>query len=247
MKVSGVAPDTTPKTFMNIKNCRTLITGGSKGIGFAIAETMRMMGAKIAITGRDQNLLNKAARTLGVIPIVSDVRNELDCERVVKKTLEELGGLDVLVNNAGVSHYSSVESMQTKHFENVWTTNVVGPMVMTREVIPTFKKQKRGAIVNIGSTAALRGYENASAYVATKFALRGMTQCWQEELRRYNIRIFLVNPSEVQTNFGKKTGPKRLFPNKLYPQDIAHAVVSCLAMENRSFVPEIVIYATNPW
>jgi 3-oxoacyl-[acyl-carrier protein] reductase len=232
---------------MNIKGCRALITGGSKGIGFAIAEAMKKMGANIAITSRNYRSLSEAAKKIDAVPIVSDIRSEAECKRAVIKAVNALGGLDVLINNAAVSHNSPVESLEVKPFHNVWQTNVVGPMVMTREVIPLFKKQQHGTIINIASTAALRGYENATAYVASKFALRGMTQCWQAELRRYNIRVILINPSEVQTNFGKKSKPSRLNPKKLHPEDIAHAVVSCLLMECRGFVPEMTIYATNPW
>jgi 3-oxoacyl-[acyl-carrier protein] reductase len=101
--------------------------------------------------------------------------------------------------------------------------------------------------VNIASTAALRGAPNGTAYYASKFALRGMSECWRAELRRYNIRVFLVNPSEVLTNFYPTAGlPQKVNETKLRPEDIAHVVKSMLEMEDRGFAPEVSIFATNP-
>ena len=161
--------------------------------------------------------------------------------------LKSLGELNVLVNNAGIGYKAPLESVDVELFKDVWSTNVLGAMVMSREVSRVFKKQKYGSIINIASTAALRGYENATAYVASKFALRGMTQCWQAELRRFNIRVILINPSEVQTDFGRKSEVTNIDHKKLIAEDVAHAVASCLTMDDRGFVPEITLYATNPW
>ena len=104
-----------------------------------------------------------------------------------------------------------------------------------------------GDIVNISSTSGLKGDAQATIYAATKFALRGMSQCWQAELRPKNIRVILVNPSYVQTNFGRAEEPAALEPRYLRSADIAHAVVSALAMEARGFIPELTVFATNPW
>ena len=232
---------------MKIKECRALITGGSKGIGFAIAKVLKEGGAKVAITARDPQSLNKSAKQIGVEGIVADVRKEQDCCKAVDFALKSLGELNVLVNNAGIGYKAPLESVDVELFKDVWSTNVLGAMVMSREVSRVFKKQKYGSIINIASTAALRGYENATAYVASKFALRGMTQCWQAELRRFNIRVILINPSEVQTNFGRKSEVTNIDHKKLLAEDVAHAVASCLTMDDRGFVPEITLYATNPW
>jgi len=232
---------------MKIQECRALITGGSKGIGFAIAKVLKEGGAKVAITARDPQSLNKSAKQIGVEGIVADVRKEQDCCKAVGSALKSLGELNVLVNNAGIGYKAPLESVDVELFKDVWSTNVLGAMVMSREVSRVFKKQKYGSIINIASTAALRGYENATAYVASKFALRGMTQCWQAELRRFNIRVILINPSEVQTNFGRKSEVTNIDHRKLLAEDVAHAVASCLTMDDRGFVPEITLYATNPW
>jgi 3-oxoacyl-[acyl-carrier protein] reductase len=118
---------------------------------------------------------------------------------------------------------------------------------MAREAAKHFIKKNRGNIVNIGSTASHRGAPNGTAYYASKFALRGMTECWRQELRKNNIRVFLVNPSEVITSFGAAAGfEQKDNPSKLRPEDIAHAVKSVLEMEDRGFVTELTVFATNP-
>ena len=108
--------------------------------------------------------------------------------------------------------------------------------------------QGGGAIVNVASTAALRGFQGGTAYTASKFALRGMSECWREELRRHDVRVMLINPSEVLTDFAKRAGREQEpHPKKLRPEEIAHAVVTMLEMDDRGFVPELSVFATNPF
>ena len=105
-----------------------------------------------------------------------------------------------------------------------------------------------GNIINISSTAGKKGFAYGTAYAATKFALKGMTECWQAELRKYNVRVMLVNPSEVQTEFSVNAGngEREFNPTKLLSEDIAHAVISALEMEDRGFITELTVFATNP-
>jgi 3-oxoacyl-[acyl-carrier protein] reductase len=118
---------------------------------------------------------------------------------------------------------------------------------MAREAAKIFVKNRRGNIVNISSTASLRGAPNGTAYYGSKFALRGMTECWRAELRKDNIRVFLVNPSEVLTNFYQLAGlPQKANETKLRSEDIAYVVKTMLEMDDRAFAPEISIFATNP-
>ncbi len=119
---------------------------------------------------------------------------------------------------------------------------------MASEAAKLFKKQKSGNIINISSTAGTKGFANGTVYASSKFALRGMTQCWQAELRKYNVRVILVNPSEVTTAFGD--GERRERPevkNKLRSIEIAHTIVSSLEMDDRGFIPEVTVWATNPF
>jgi 3-oxoacyl-[acyl-carrier protein] reductase len=232
---------------MNLKGAVVLITGGSAGLGFSIAQTLATSGARVAITGRDQSRLDEAARTLGAFPIRADVAQEADVERTYREVLAKFGALDVLVNNAGFGVFKNLVDLDRTSFDAVFATNVTGAMLMAREAARHFIPRKRGHIVNIGSTSALHGAAGGTAYYASKFALRGMTECWRAELRKYNIRVMLVNPSEVLTGFAARSGRVQK-PNltKLRAEEIAHAVKAILEMDDRGFTPELSIFATNP-
>jgi 3-oxoacyl-[acyl-carrier protein] reductase len=232
---------------MKLKNAVALITGGSSGIGRAIAQSLAASGARVAITGRDQRRLNEMARELGVHAIHADVANEADVERTYRETLEKFGDLDILVNNAGSGVFKNLVDFERKEFDAVFATNVTGAMLMAREAAKIFVKRQRGNIVNIASTAGLRGAPKGTAYYASKFALRGMTECWRGELRQHNVRVFLVNPSEVVTNFFQTAGlAQKENDTNLRAEDIAYAVKAVLEMEDRGFTPELSIFATNP-
>jgi 3-oxoacyl-[acyl-carrier protein] reductase len=232
---------------MNLKNAVALITGGSSGIGRAIAQIFVASGARVAITGRDERRLTETARELGAHPIHADVALEADVERTYREVLQQFGDLDILVNNAGIGVFKNLVDFDRKEFEDVFATNVTGAMLMAREAAKHFVKRQRGNIVNIASTAALRGAPNGTAYYASKFALRGMTECWRAELRKYNIRVFLVNPSEVVTNFFQTAElPQKANNSKLRGEEIAYIVKATLEMDDRGFTPELSVFATNP-
>lgn len=232
---------------MNLQNSVALVTGGSSGIGRAIAKTLVESGARVAITGRNKDRLTEVAKELGAHPIHADVSVEANVLRTYREVLEQFGDLDILVNNAGIGHFKNLVDFDLQEFESVFATNVTGAMLMAREAAKLFIKRQRGNIVNIASTAGLRGSPNGTAYYASKFALRGMTECWRAELRRYNIRVFLVNPSEVLTEFSARAGlTQKENETKLRGQDIAEVVKGILEMDDRGFVPEVSIFATNP-
>lgn len=232
---------------MQLADAVVLVTGGSSGIGRAIAQAMVGAGAKVAITGRDRHRLDDAARAVGAHAIHADVSREEDAARTMQDVLATFGRLDVLVNNAGVGVFKLLVDMDLASFERVFATNVTGAMLMAREAARHFMTRKAGAIVNIGSTASHRGAPNGTAYYASKFALRGMTECWRAELRKFNVRVMLVNPSEVITNFSAAANiPQTPHPSKLQAEDIAHAVKAALEMADRGFTTELTVFATNP-
>jgi 3-oxoacyl-[acyl-carrier protein] reductase len=232
---------------MNLKNATALVTGGSSGIGQGIAEALIGAGARVAITGRDKARLDAAAKAMGAVAINADVSKEADVQRTMAEVLGQFGHLDILVNNAGVGTFKTLLEMDLAGFERTFATNVTGAMLMAREAAKHFSERNKGNIVNIGSTASHRGAPNGTAYYASKFALRGMTECWRAELRKFNIRVMLVNPSEVVTNFGAAAGfTQKDNPSKLRSADIAHAVRQVLEMDDRGFTTELTVFATNP-
>jgi 3-oxoacyl-[acyl-carrier protein] reductase len=232
---------------MNLNNASVLITGGSAGIGRAIAALLVDAGARVAITGRDERKLNEAAASLGVHSIRADVASEADVTRTYEEFMSAFGHLDVLVNNAGFGTFKTLIDTDRDSFDAVFATNVTGAMLMAREAAKHFITRNRGNIVNICSTASLRGAPRGTTYYGSKFALRGMTECWRAELRQYNVRVFLVNPSEVITDFATSAGfPQKDNPTKLHGEDIAHIVKAMLEMDDRGFTPELSVFATNP-
>lgn len=233
---------------MQINGARALVTGGSEGIGRGIATALREKGARVAITGRDETRLREAAEQLDVMAIPGDVGVEADAVRVVKDFVAEMGGIDLLVNNAGIGGGGPLVELELADFERVFRTNVVGAMLMAREAARHFVAQHSGHLVNISSTSGLSGGKGATAYSGSKFALRGMTECWRAELRPYNVRVMLVNPSEVQTGFFGKLGHEQEpSDRKLRPQEIAAAIVGALEIDDRGFIPELSVFATNPF
>jgi 3-oxoacyl-[acyl-carrier protein] reductase len=232
---------------MNLNNATALVTGGSSGIGYSIAKALIDAGTKVAITGRDEKRLYKAAESLNAVAIRGDVSNEADVHRTYREVLQAFGHLDILINNAGFGVFRKLVDMDRSSFEAVFATNVTGAMLMGREAAKHFIERNKGNIVNICSTASLRGAANGTAYYASKFALRGMTECWRAELRPHNVRVFLINPSEVLTNFGAAAGfAQKENPTKLRGEEIAQMIKAVLEMDDRGFTPELTVFATNP-
>ncbi|MEN8151946.1 MAG: SDR family oxidoreductase [Planctomycetota bacterium] len=233
---------------MNLDGARALVTGGSEGIGHGIARALAAKGAAVAITGRDQAKLVAAADELGVDAIRGDVGVEEDAVNAVASFVEVHDGIDLLVNNAGFGIFKPLVEMDTESFDAVMSTNVRGAFFMAREAARHFVTQGSGHLVNISSTSGLSGGKTSTAYSGSKFALRGMTECWRAELRPHNVRVMLVNPSEVQTPFFEKTGkPREFSEKKLRADEIADAIVGALEIDDRGFIPEFSVWATNPW
>jgi 3-oxoacyl-[acyl-carrier protein] reductase len=232
---------------MDLKNAVALVTGGNSGIGQGIAEALVAAGAKVAITGRNREKTERVAKQIGAHEIIADSSKEDDAKRAIAETVAKFGDLDILVNNAGLGVFKPLLEMDLEGFERTFATNVTGAMLMGREAARYFVTKQKGNIINIGSTASHRGAPNGTAYYATKFALRGMTECWRYELRKHNIRVMLVNPSEVVTNFGAAAGfQQKDNPSKLRSEEFGHIVRSILEMNDRGFTTELTVFATNP-
>ncbi len=224
---------------------RFLVTGGSQGIGAAIVAAARSAGDEVVFTGRNEELIARVAAETGAFGVRADVSSGEHNARTVEVALERMNGIDVLVNNAGFGYFAKIGELDLDAMKTLFATNVFGLVDLTNRVVPLMKEQGQGDIVNIASTSGLKGHAHGTAYSASKFAVRGISQSWQAELRPHDIRVLCVCPSEVQTDWGGRTG--RNDPNKLFAPDIADAVLSALGANRRALWPEFAVFATNPW
>ena len=234
---------------MNVKGKNIIITGGSLGIGKETARDLVEKGANVLITGRSESRLIEAKRYTGAKIIEFDISDHENISDNARKCIDILDGrVDVLINNAGIGVRRSVDELNIEDFLKVFNVNVFGLALFTKEIIPHMIKESYGTIINIGSTASLKGYKNGSIYSSSKFAVRCLTQCWQAELRPHNIRVCQVNPSEVTTAFGNSERVEREnVDNKLTSKEISHSIISAIEMDDRGFINELNIWATNPF
>ena len=233
---------------MKLEKAKVLITGGSLGIGKETAKLLVANGANVIITGRDVKRLEEAAEYTGAEAVLFDVSDYDSIRGKAHEIVKKLGGIDVLINNAGIGIFKKLESLELADFEKVFATNVFGLSLLTKEISKTFIEQKSGNIINIASTAGSKGFEGGTIYAASKFALRGITQCWQAELRKYNVRVCVINPSEVTTAFNNSERVERKEDEKkLSSIEIAYTIKSVLEMEDKGFIPEVTVWATNPF
>jgi 3-oxoacyl-[acyl-carrier protein] reductase len=202
---------------------RFLVTGGSQGIGAAVVELATRAGHQVVFTGRNPQLIKTIADKTGAFGLQADVSVSADNARAIEACMERMGGVDVLINNAGYAYRGEIGELD----------------------VDQMKARGQGDIVNIASTSGMKGAATATAYAASKWALRGISQCWQAELRPHGIRVVCVCPSEVQTNFGGRGG--RNNPNKLYAVDIGETIMAALNMPRRALWPELAVFANNPW
>jgi 3-oxoacyl-[acyl-carrier protein] reductase len=224
---------------------RLLVTGGSQGIGEALVDQARAAGHDVTFTGRDQTRVETVAARTGAHGVVADVARGDDNARTVDEALTRMGGIDVLINNAGYAYRAEIGALDVDAMRAMFETNVFGLVDLTNRVVPHMKTQAFGDIVNLASTSGMKGAATATPYSASKWAVRGITQCWQAELRPHGIRVTCICPSEVQTNFGGRTG--RNNPNKLYAEDIAATIMAGIGLPQRVLWTELAIFATNPW
>jgi 3-oxoacyl-[acyl-carrier protein] reductase len=224
---------------------RFLVTGGSQGIGAALVQRARAAGHSVLFTGRDKARIRAVRERTGAHGITADVARPEDNARTVAECREQIGGIDVLLNNAGYAYRDHIGELDVDAMKAMFDVNVFGLVDLTNRVVPLMKEQGQGDIINIASTSGMKGGPGGTAYSGSKWALRGITQCWQAELRPHDIRVVCICPSEVQTGFDGKTG--RDNPNKLYGEDIADTIMAALTMPRRALWPELAVFATNPW
>lgn len=226
-----------------------LITGGSKGIGFGIAEALMKSGWNVVITGRSKESLEDALKQLkqihqNVISIEADVRNFSQQEEAVKATIHTFGQLDALIANAGIGHFSPIESMSFEQWHETIDINLTGVFYSIKSAIPELKKS-HGYVITIASLAGTNFFAGGSAYNASKFGLVGFTQAVMMDLRAYGIKVSTIMPGSVATNFnGHSPVPEDAW--KIQPEDIGELVVDLLRMNPRTLPSKIEVRPSMP-
>jgi 3-oxoacyl-[acyl-carrier protein] reductase len=224
-----------------------VITGASRGIGLAIAQRLGLMGAKLSICARDPEKLEAAANQLrgvapGVFAAPVDVTRDEQIASFVQYTRKNLGPIDILVNNAGIGWFGPAHEASEETWDSILDTNLKSVFLMSKAVAPGMIEHKTGHIINISSLAGKNAFKNGGIYCASKWGLLGLTECTAEDLRPYGIRVSVVCPGSVATEFSPHTGkdPAKM----LQSNDIAHAVEMIVTQSPQSFISEILIRPT---
>jgi len=234
----------------NLENKVAFVTGGSKGIGYGIAAALSAMGVRVGITSRHKDEAESAAKEITkngkaeVIGIEADVRNFESQQAAIKQVTDKWGQLDVVVANAGVGHFGSIEDLTPEQWQQTIDTNLTGVFYSLKASIPELKKSK-GYIFTISSLAGTNFFAGGSAYNASKFGVTGFTQAAMLDLRDYEIKVTTIMPGSVATYFNDHN-PGDEDAWKIQKEDIGELVVDLLKMNQRALPSKIEIRPTTP-
>jgi 3-oxoacyl-[acyl-carrier protein] reductase len=224
-----------------------LVTGGSRGIGRAIAEALIAHGARVIITGRNADNLERAEKQLGaaVMAVQADVRATDDVQRAVRRGVDRFGAIDILINNAGVGVFKNAADMSVAEWQTVLETNLSGVFYACRAVIPHLRERGGGWIINISSLASKNPFAGGAAYSASKAALNAFSEALMQEVRYENIRVSYVLPGSVATEFSGR-GASGKADWKVPPEDVARVVIDLLMMPPRSLPSRVELRPSKP-
>lgn len=226
-----------------------LITGGSKGIGFGIAEALVRENINVAVTSRTQASADAAAEKLNkvrkdaAIGIAADVRDASSQQKAVDTVLRHWGKLDILIANAGLGYFASVEDLTVDQWNETIDTNLTGVFYSVKVAVPALKETK-GYIITVASLAGTNFFANGSAYNASKFGLVGFTQAVMLDVRKHGIKVTTIMPGSVATDFGGSEGGDQSW--KIQPEDIGQMVVDLLKLNPRTLPSKIEVRPTTP-
>ena len=240
-----------PVPRMNLKNKTAIVTGGTKGIGRGIAEALMSEGASVSVSARHRDEIDEAVAQLNqsgsgrAIGFVCDIREHDQVKSLINHTVKELGGLDILINNAGIGIFETVEQTSPEDFRAVLETNLFGVFYCCHEAIPQMKKRGGGYIINISSLAGANPHPRMAAYNASKFGLNGFSEALMQEVRHDNIKVSYIMPGSVNTEFGGDS-PSDEKSWQLTPEDIARVVIDLLKHDDRSLPSRVEIRPSKP-
>ncbi len=231
-----------------------VVTGGTRGIGFATAKSLTAAGARVVISATNEAAVTQAARELGnaAVGVCADVRSEGDVARMFDSAVASFGGIDILVNNAGVGVFESVESTSLDEWRQVMDTNLTGVFLCTKRALPLMRARGGGWIINISSLASTNPFAGGAAYCASKAGLNAFTDAVMQEVRQDGIRVASVLPGSVRTGFmgRSRTATSGATANddawKLAPEDVAQAVLDLVGHPARSLPSRVEIRPARP-
>lgn len=233
---------------MDLKGKVAYITGGTKGIGYGTAAVLLNAGMKVAISGRDFETAQNAARSLGneseIIGISSDVGDFENEQKAVQQIINHFGKLDVVLANAGVGIFSPVDQMTTEEWDSMMKTNLYGVFNTLKASVEALKESE-GYYITLASLAGTNFFENGAGYNATKFGVVGFTQAAMLDLRKYNIKVSTIMPGSVATHFNNHT-PNENDSWKIQPEDIGQLVLDLLQMNPRTLPSKIEVRPSRP-
>jgi len=238
---------------MEIKNKIACITGASKGIGKATALALAHEGATISISARNKELLGETAdeaRRLGadVFSYTGDMSIEKEIKSYIEKTSQTLGGMDILINNAGLGCFHTIAEFPTNDWDEMFNLNIRGLFIATREALPHLRKAGESVVINVASLAGKNAFVNGGGYAATKHAVIGFSRCLMLEERKNGVRVLAICPGSVATNFfdahHETFDPKR--DKILRSEDVAESIIHMIKLPQRAMVSEIDIRPSNP-
>jgi 3-oxoacyl-[acyl-carrier protein] reductase len=229
-----------------------LITGAGKGIGKAVALALAEEGVNVVLIARtaaDVEAVAKEAEAKGVkaLTLTADVAGLVSITTAIEKAVAEFGAIDILINNAGIGKFGKFLDLTPDEFEQIIKVNLFGVYYATRAVLPGMIEQQSGDIVNVSSTAGLKGAAVTSAYSASKFAVMGLTESLMQEVRKHNIRVTAMAPSTVATDMALDLNLTDGNPDKvMQAEDFAELIIAQLKLNRRVFIKESSIWSTNP-
>jgi 3-oxoacyl-[acyl-carrier protein] reductase len=242
------------ETFLNGKTA--LVTGATRGIGFAIAQALADAGASVAICGRSQDSVDQAVSRLTnklqrkVVGKVADVRTSTDVQALFEWVDSETGGPDILVNNAGVGVMKSTTELTVEDWQTTIETNLSGAFYCSREALGRMKKRGSGYIINIGSLAGKNAFAGGAAYNASKFGMSGLSEAMMLDHRYDNVRVTHIMPGSVDTGFSGRSrsnrGESAAADWKIAPEDIGEIVLMLLRMPERTLVSQVDVRPAKP-
>ena len=219
-----------------------LVTGGGGGIGREIATRLKAAGANVAICGRNVEKLEAAARSIGgALTLPGDLLDDTYVQSCVDRTVETFGGLDILINNAGVALSKPFAETAIEDFDRVMATNVRAPFILIRSALPQLRKA-RGRVINIASVVAHKGYPLQSAYAASKHALLGLSKSLANELYEDGVRVHVISPGGVYTDMAKVARPDLSPDGLISAAEVADAVMFLLSLDKNAVIDEICLH-----